>query len=91
MYTIVGHMAVVSSSVLIHTLLFGNEDSLNGEGQVTETGGFDSLDKKGGYVASFALSLPDWKYDPVMAVFPKVDEVPLKKEAVVKEHDKTRQ
>ena len=30
MYTIVGHMAVVSSSVLIHTLLFGNEEQLPG-------------------------------------------------------------
>lgn len=28
MYNIVGHMAVVSSSVLIHTLLFGNDDQL---------------------------------------------------------------
>lgn len=30
MYTIVGHMAVVSSSVLIHTLLFGSEEQLPG-------------------------------------------------------------
>ena len=30
MYTIVGHMAVVSSSVLIHTLLFGDEVQLPG-------------------------------------------------------------
>lgn len=28
MYNIVGHMTIVSSSVLIHTLLFGNEDQV---------------------------------------------------------------
>jgi ABC-type multidrug transport system fused ATPase/permease subunit len=87
----IGATVIVASSTVKRVPYADQIISLNGEGQVTETGGFDSLDKKGGYVASFALSLPDWKYDPVMAVLPKVDEVPLKKEAVVKEHDKTRQ
>jgi ABC-type multidrug transport system fused ATPase/permease subunit len=87
----IGATVIVASSTVKRVPYADQIISLDGDGHITETGGFDTLDKKGGYVASFALSLPDWKYDPVMAVFPKVDEVPLKKEAAVKEHDKTRQ
>ena len=87
----IGATVIVASSSVKRVPYADHIISLDGEGRVSETGGFDTLDKKGGYVASFALGLPDWKYEPVMAVFPTVQEVPLSKEAVVKEHDKTRQ
>jgi ABC-type multidrug transport system fused ATPase/permease subunit len=87
----IGATVIVASSSVKRVPYADHIISLDGEGHVSETGGFDTLDKKGGYVASFALSMPDWKYEPVMAVFPEVREIPLSKEAVVKEHDKTRQ
>jgi ABC-type multidrug transport system fused ATPase/permease subunit len=87
----IGATVIVASSSVKRVPYADQIISLDGEGHVSETGGFDTLDKKGGYVASFALGLPDWKYEPIMAVGPAVQEIPLSKEAVVKEHDKTRQ
>lgn len=87
----IGATVIVASSTVKRVPYADHIISLNSEGGISETGGFDTLDKKGGYVASFAMALPDWNYEPAMIVIPKVQEVPLKKEAVVKEHDKTRQ
>lgn len=87
----IGATVIVASSSVKRVPYADQIISLDGEGHITESGGFDTLDKKGGYVASFQLSLPDWQYEPAIAVIPTVQEVPLKKEAVVKEHDKTRQ
>jgi ABC-type multidrug transport system fused ATPase/permease subunit len=87
----IGSTVIVASSSVKRVPYADHIISLDGEGHVSETGGFDTLDKKGGYVASFALGMPDWKYEPAMVVLPTVSEIPLSKEAVVKEHDKTRQ
>jgi ABC-type multidrug transport system fused ATPase/permease subunit len=87
----IGSTVIVASSSVKRVPYADHIISLDGEGHVSETGGFDTLDKKGGYVASFALGMPDWKYEPAIVVLPTVSEIPLSKEAVVKEHDKTRQ
>jgi ABC-type multidrug transport system fused ATPase/permease subunit len=87
----IGATVIVASSSVKRVPYANHIISLDGEGRITETGAFDTLDKKGGYVASFALGLPDWKYEPALALVPEVREIPLSKEAVVKEHDKTRQ
>lgn len=87
----IGATVIISSSSVKRVPYADHIISLNSDGNISEAGGFDTLDKKGGYVASFALALPDWNYEPAMIVVPKVQEIPLKKEAAVKEHNKTRQ
>lgn len=87
----IGATVIVASSSVKRVPYADQTIVLDAEGHVTESGGFDALDKKGGYVASFALGLPDWKYEPALSVMPKVEKIPMNKEEAVKEHDKSRQ
>lgn len=87
----IGATVIVASSSVKRVPYADQIISLDGEGHVSEAGDFDTLDKSGGYVASYALSLPDWTFEPAIAVVPTVAKVPLNKEKAVKEHDKTRQ
>lgn len=87
----IGTTVIVASSSVKRVPYADQIIVLDAEGHVTENGDFETLDKKGGYVASFALNAPDWNYNPVVAVIPTVRDIPLKKEEAVKEHDKSRQ
>jgi ABC-type multidrug transport system fused ATPase/permease subunit len=60
----IGTSIIVASSAVKRLPYSDHIVVLETNGQISEQGSFASLNKTGGYVASFNLSSPDWEYKP---------------------------